>query len=266
MWISLWTTEISWVALWATQINQITLWTNIVFSWYTPVSKSFSYTWSDQSWTVPYTQYYKITCKWAGSNTSAWWLWSWILKLTKGTVLKIMVWQSWSTTSSWTYWFGWTSNYSSNRSWWWLSWVFTWDSAITATDSARALVIWGWAWGWQSSSRPWWVWGGTTWATWWWSNYGTAWWGWTQTGRWSGWNTWSEQFRWWNWSWTYWWWWWGWWRWWNGSIWDWSWDDDKWAGWGSGYVISTATSPVLTQWWWAASQNNWSVTIESIDM
>ena len=230
-----------------------------------PVNETFSYTWSDQTWTVPFTQDYIITCKWAWSNTSAWWLWQGTINLTAGTVLKIMVWQSWSATSSWTYWFGWTSNYSSNRSWWWLSWVFTWSEAITASSSSRALVIWGWAWGWcPSGSRNWWAWWWETWWTGWGSSYGTAgWWG-TQTGRWSWWNVWANQFNGWNWSWTYWRWGWWWWRWGNSSIWDGSGDDDKWAGWGSGYVISTASDRVLTQWWWAAAWNNWSVTIVSV--
>lgn len=229
-----------------------------------PVNETFSYTWSDQTWTVPYTQEYIITAKWAWSNTSAWWLWQWTILLNAWDKLSIMVWQSWNSTSSATYWFWWSSNYSSNRAWWWLSWVFTWDSAITASDSSRALVIWWWAWWWQSSSRYGWAWGWETWQTGWWSNYWTAgWWG-TQTWRWSWGNAWSYQFNWWNGSWTYWRWWWGWRWWWNWSIWDWSWDDDKWAGGWSWYVISTASDRTLTQWWWSTAWNNWEVTIVSV--
>lgn len=224
---------------------------------------TFSYTWADQHYTVPKAWIYRIVAKWAWSNTSAWWLWQGEIELTQGTVLSIMVGQSWSSTSSTTYWFWWSSNYSNNRAWGWLSWVFTWSEAITATSASRALVIWWWAW-WWTSGRAWWMWGWETWQNWQWSNYWTAWgWG-TQTGRNSGWNVWANQFNGWNWSRTYWWWGWGWWYGWNWSIWDWSWDDDKWAwGW-SGYVISTASNRVLTQGWGSTSWNNWSIVIELI--
>lgn len=262
--IYIWDKEIKDLKIWTTTPSAVYLWENKVRPSIQPVNVSFSYTWADQTWTVPYTQDYIITCKWAWSNTSAWWLWQWTITLNAWDAVSIMVWQSWSSTSSWTYWFGWTSNYSSNRSWWWLSWVFTWSEAITATSSARALVIWGWAWWWQSSSRAWWMWWGTEWQNWQWSNYWTAWWWWTQTWRNSWWNVWANQFNGWNWSRTYWYWGW-WWRYgWNSSIWDWSWDDDKGAGWGSGYVISTASNRVLTQWWWSSSWNNGSVTIVSV--
>lgn len=95
-------------------------------------------------------------------------------------------------------------------------------------------------------------------------SYGTAWaWG-TQTWRWSWWNAWANQFNWWNGWWTYgygwgWWWWW-----WNGSQWDGSSDDDRWGWWGSGYVLSTATDRVLTQWWWSASWQNGKVVLSFI--
>ena len=244
-----------------TEPKKIYMWVDVEIL---PVNETFSYTWADQTYTVPFTQDYIITCKWAWSNTSAGWLAQWTFTLEAWTVLKIMVGQSWSSTSSWTYWFGWTSNYSSDRSWWWLSWVFTWGEAITATSSARALVIWGWAWWWQSSSRAWWMWWGTEWQNWQWSNYWTAWGWWTQTWRNSWWNVWANQFNGWNWSWTYWYGWGWWWYWGNSSIWDGSWNDDKWAwGW-SGYVKNTATDTTLTQWWWATSWNNWSVTIVSV--
>lgn len=223
----------------------------------------FSYTWADQHYTVPRTWTYRIVAKWAWSNTSAWWLWQGEIELTKGDILSIMVGQSWSSTSSTTYWFWWSSNYSNNRAWGWLSWVFTWSEAIAATSASRALVIWWWAW-WWTSGRAWWQWGWETWQNWQWSNYWTAWGWWTQTGRNSWWNVWANQFNGWNWSRTYWWWGWGWWYGWNWSIWDWSWDDDKWAwGW-SGYVISTASNRVLTQGWGSTSWNNWSVVIELI--
>lgn len=242
--------------------KKIYMWVDVE---YYPVNETFSYTWNDQTWTVPFTQEYIITCKWAGSNTSAWWLAQWTFTLEAWTVLKIMVWQSWYATSSWTYWFGWASNYGTDRSWWWLSWVFTWSWAIAATDSARALIIWWWAWWGQSYARAWWMWWWTEWQNWQGRNYWTAWWGWTQTGRNSWWNVWANQLNWWNGSWSYWWGGWGWWYWWNWSIWDSGWDDDKWAwGW-SGYVKNTATNTTLTQWWWAAMWNNWSITIVSVN-
>lgn len=226
-----------------------------------PVSQTFTYTWSDQTWTVPYTQDYIITAKWAWSRKAVWWLWQWTFSLTAWDVLSIMVWANWGNWNTAKYWFGGTANWWSNAAWWWMSWVFTWSWTILATDSARALVIWWWAGG--SSAGTWWAWWWETWATWTWS-YGTAWAWWTQTWHWSWWNAWTNQFDWWNGSGTYWYWgWWGW-RWWNGSRWDSSSDDDKW-GWGwSGYVLSTATNRVLTQWWWAAAWNNWEVTIISV--
>ena len=226
-----------------------------------PVNETFSYTWSDQTWTVPYTQEYIITAKWAWSRSAAWWLAQWTLTLNAWDVLSIMVWATWSNWNWTKYWFWGSANGWSNAAGWWLSWVFTWSSAITASDSSRALIIWWWAWG--SSAWTGWQWWGTTWWTWSWS-YWTAWAGWTQTWRWSGWNVWGYQFDWWNGSRTYWYWGWGWWRWGNWSAWDGSWDDDKW-GWGwSGYVIGTASNVTLTQWWWAAAWNNWQVTIVSV--
>ena len=109
--------------------------------------------------------------------------------------------------------------------------------------------FWGWAWGWEN----WQNWnGGSYWYPWAWG---------TQTWRWNWGNTRSEQFRWWGWSWTYWFGWGWWWRWWNGSWWDGSWDDDAQAGWGSGYVLSSATDRVLTQGGWSAAGQDWSVKI-----
>ena len=226
-----------------------------------PLKITFSYTWSDQHWTVPATWTYRITAKWAWGKGSSWWLWQWEFSLTAWTVLSIMVWQTWAN-GNWTkYWFGWSASGWSNAAWWWLSWVFTWNTAIWASDSSRALVIWWW-WGWNSAWTGW-AWWWEAWWTWTWS-FWTAWaWG-TQTGRWSWWNQWSWQFWWWNGSSTYWYWGW-WWRWWgNGSIWDSSADDDKWWwGW-SWYVISTASNRVLTVSWWAGAWQNWSVEILEI--
>ena len=227
-----------------------------------PVSQTFSYTWSDQSYTIPYTQCYKLEAWWAWSWDAKWWYASWVMCMTKWTVLRIMVGSKGN--NDWTrYWFGWTSNYNTCYYWWWLSWVFTGDTAITATDSARALVIWWWAWSYWGRWNGW-AWGWECWANWWTSWYWTAWWGWTQTWRQSWWNVWWAQFCWGNGGWTFWSWWGWWWYWWNGSAWDSSAFDDRWAwGW-SWYVKSTMESRTLTQWWWSAAQTHWSVKISSV--
>lgn len=223
-----------------------------------PFTLEFTYTWSDQRYTVPYTWSYTIECKGAWGRSAAWWLAKGTFNFTAWDELSIMVWWTWNNWNGGTYGFWWTANGWSNASWWGLSWVFTWSWTILATDSARALIIWGWA-GWNSA-WTWWAWWWETWGTWTW-NYGTAWaWG-TQTWRWSWWNGWANQFNWWNGWWTYgygwgWWWWW-----WNGSQWDGSSDDDRWGWGGSGYVLSTATDRVLTQWWWSASWQNGKVIL-----
>lgn len=248
-----------WVYIWSVELKKAYI--GLVIE---PIT--FSYTWADQTYTVLKTWTYRITCKWAWSNTSAGWLWQWDINLTQWDVLSVMVWQTWNSAakSTTTYGFGGSGNQWAGRAWGGLSWVFTGSWTILATDSARALVIWGWAGWWQSSSRPWWAWGWETWSNWWWSNYGTAWGWWTQSWRYSWGNVWANQFNWGNGSWTY-WQWWGWGRYgWNWSAWDWSWDDDKWAGWWSGYVISTATNRVLTQWGWSAATSNGQVRIEFI--
>ena len=243
-----------------------------VYWWYTatcsvecvsakPVSQTFTYTWADQIYTIPYTQCYKLEARWAWSLDAVWWYASWIMCMTKWTVLSIMVWQSGN--SWWTYWFWWISNYSSSFNWAWLSWIFTGNTAITASDSSRALVIWGWA---GSCSGRWNGWAGwwESWNSWWTSWYWTQGWWWTQSWHWSTWNAWSQQFCWWNGSWSYWGGWWWWWWWWNGTAWDGSAWDDRWAGWWSWYVLSTMTSRTLTTWWWASAWNHWCVKISSV--
>lgn len=235
---------------------------SVTNSYKKPVSVTFSYTWADQSYTIPYTQCYKLEAWWAGSYDAAWWYASWVTCLTKWTVLRIMVWARWN--NGWNrYWFGWSSNYSNCYDWAWLSWIFTGNTAITASDSSRALVIWWWA-GSCSGRWNWWAWWWTNWNSWWTNWYWTQGWWWTQTGRWSWWNAWAYQFCWWNGSWSYWAWGWWWWRGWNGTAWDSSAWDDKWAGWWSWYVKSTMTSRTLTTWWWKAAQNHWCVKIASI--
>lgn len=227
-----------------------------------PFTLEFTYTWSDQTYEVPYTWSYTIECFWAWSNTSAWWYARGTFTLTAGDGLSIMVGQTWNSasTNTTTYWFGWSGNQWTGRAWWGLSWVFTWSWTILATDSARVLVIWGWA---GAGNGRWngWMWGWDEWQAGQWGSYGTAWaWG-TQTWHGSWGNVWANQFNGWNGSWTYWQGWWGWWRWGNASAGDSSWDDDR-NGWGwSGYVKSTATNTTLTQWWGAAAGNNWVVKI-----
>lgn len=275
-----WTSSNTWIATVSSSwvVSYVADWTATITCttvqwWYTatctitcqdkkPVSQTFSYTWADQDYTIPYTQCYKLEAWWWGSWDAAWWYASWITCLTKWTVLRIMVWARWN--NWWTrYWFWWASNYSNCYDGAWLSWIFTWNTAISASDSSRALVIWWWA---GSCAGRWngWAWWWTTWNSWWTSGYWTQWWGWTQTGRWSWWNAWAYQFCWWNGSWYYWAWWW-WWRWWwNWTAWDGSAWDDKWAGWWSWYVLSTYTSRTLTTWWWRPAQNHWCVKISSV--
>lgn len=224
----------------------------------------FSYTWSDQTWTAPAWNY-RIKCYWAWSNTSAWWFAQWDIRdVAAWTDFTIVVWQSWSSTSSTTYWFWWSSNYSNNRAWGWLSWIFKSTWTVTASDSSRALIIAWWAWWWcPSSNRNWWMWWWEVWQNWQWSNYWTAWWWGTQSWRNSWGNVWAAQFNWWNWSWTYWYGWWWWWFWGNSSIWDGSGDDDKWAWWWSWYVDSSNfTNIYFIQWWWSSAWQNGKVKIE----
>lgn len=254
---------------WEEPVN-IYLWTpevQKIYKWYTIEEEKvqlqeFTYTWSDQHFTVPTTGRYFFSVKWAGSNNAAWGLAEGTVELTEWDELSIMVWQTGNAVSSGstTYWFGWSGNAGSGRAWGWLSGVFTWSSAITASDSSRALIIWGWA-GAGNSKGNGWMWGWETWQAWQGWSYGTAWaWG-TQTWHGSWGNVWANQFNGWNGSWTYWQGWGGWWRWGNASAWDSSWDDDR-NGWGgSGYVISTATDRKLEQGTWATATNNGSVVV-----
>lgn len=259
------------ILLWNKDIENVYLWDNLtvekIYKWYETVSErrhliDFSYTWADQQWTVPSTGRYFFSVKGAGSNNAAWGLAEGTVELTEWDTLSIMVGQTWNSAAANTntYWFGWSGNQGTGRAWWGLSWVFTWSWTILATDSARALFIWGWA---GAGNGRWngWMWGWDEWQAGQWGNYGTAWAGGKQNWRWSWGNTWANQFNGWNGSWTYWQGWWGWWRWGNGSAGDSSWDDDR-NGWGwSGYVTSTATESSLTQWWWAAATQNGSIAV-----
>lgn len=220
------------------------------------VTQTFSYTWSDQHFTIPAWSDVTFEVKWWWSNNSAWWISTWKKHFDEETELSIMVWWNWWRTNNWTtYWFGWSTTYGW-RWWWGLSWVFTWSGAIWDNDSARALII------------AWWAWGGRTWAwAWWWTNWqnwngGSYWWAWgwaSQTAKWS-WNQAWWQFHWWGWSWTY-WFGWGWWRyWWGWSWWDWSWDDDAQAWWGSWYIWRVENW-TTTVWWWSAAWADWTAKI-----
>lgn len=225
-----------------------------------PVSVSFSYTWWDQNYTVPYPQEYKLEAWWAGSNNSSGWYVTWTMLLSAWDELSIMVWWKWDRSNDWsTYWFWWSTTY-----WWrwgWgLSWIFTWSWAIWVNDSSRVLIIAWWAWGWLTWG---WAWGWETWQNWNWWRYWWAWGWWTQTAKWS-WNNRDWQFYWWGWSWTYWFGWGWWWRWWGWSWWDSSADDDAQAGWWSWYVLSSMSDRVLTQWWWLWAWCDWCVKITSI--
>lgn len=228
-----------------------------------PFTLEFDYTWSDQTYEVPCTWSYTIECFWAGSNTSAWWYAKGTFTLTAGDFLSIMVGQKGNSTYWTTYGFWWSNSGVSFRAWGGLSGVFTWNTTIQANDSARALVIGGWA-GAGNGQGNGWMWWGTEWQDWQGWNYGTVWWGGTQTWHSSSGNVWANQFNGWNGSGTYGQWWWGWWRWGNGSAWDATWDDDKNGWWGSGYVLSTATDRVLTLWWWSASWTNGKVILSFI--
>lgn len=224
----------------------------------------FEYTWAMQYAIIKRPWTYLIKCWWAWSNTTAWGYAEWTKVFAKNDKIAVVVWQSWSTVwGSWrtTFWFWGSSNYGSDRAWGWLSGVFTGDTTVSASDSARAIIIAGWAWGWQSSSRAWGKWGGETWQDWQWSNFWTRGSWWTQTWHWSSWNKWANQFNWGNGSWTYWRWGWGW-RWWgNSSIWDGSGDDDVWAGWGSWYVWGVSNWS-MTQWGWLWSSQHWKIQIQ----
>lgn len=222
------------------------------------VTQTFSYTWSDQHFTIPAWSDVTFEVKWWWSNNAAWWKSTWTKHFDEETELSIMVWWNWGRTNNWTtYWFGWSTTYGW-RWWWGLSWVFTWSWAIWANDAARALIIAWWAWGWRTWGWAWWW---TNWQNWNGGSYWYAWAWWTQTWRWSWGNTRSEQFRWWGWSWTYWFGWGGWWRWGNGSWWDWSWDDDAQAGWGSWYVWRVENW-ATTVWWWSAAWTDWTAKIQ----
>ena len=221
------------------------------------MNKTFSYTWSDQHFTVPAWSDVTFEVKWWWSNNAAWWKSTWTKHFDEETELSVMVWWRWNRSDNWTtYWFGWSTTYGW-RWWWGLSWIFTWSEAIWANSAARALIIAGWAWGWRTWGWAWWW---TNWQNWNGGSYWYAWAWWTQTWRWSGGNTRSEQFRWWGWSWTYWFGWGGWWRWGNGSWWDWSWDDDAQAGWGSWYVWRVENW-ATTVWWWSAAWTDWTAKI-----
>ena len=257
MWLYVADLAVKLVLEWDNEVNYMSTNRNAIFPEDSEEDFSFSYTWADQHWTAPASWELTIECRWAWSNNAAWWYAKWKIAVRKGQKFSIMVWWRWNRSDNWTtYWFGWSTTYGW-RWWWGLSWVFTWETAIWATDASRVVIIAWWAWGWRTWGWAWW---GTNWQNW---NGGSYWypWAWgTQTWRWSWGNTRSEQFRWWGWSWTYWFGWGWWWRWGNGSGWDGSWDDDAQAGWGSGHCCSEMTETTLTVGWWAAANVDWTIS------
>jgi len=223
----------------------------------------YTYTWSDQVLTIPRNWKYFLETKWAGSNSGAGGFASAYFNLREWDKLAVMVGQKgWS--NSTTYGFGGKSNYSS---WGWgagLTGFFTGETTITATDSARALII-GWGAGGTIKAGDGWAGWGTTGANGYGSSCGTAGWGGTQTGRWSGGNTGANQFNGWDGSGTYgagWGWWW---RWGNGSAWDSSGADDRGAGGGSGYISSEWMDGTNTQWGWSAKSTDGRAKITFIE-
>lgn len=227
---------------------------------------TFSYTWSDQHYTVPYTWTYTLQACGAWSYSSLWGLGQWNFCLNGWDELSIVVGQAGSgvAQSCCTYGFWGSSTYTC-RAGWGLSWVFTWAWQVLATDSDRALVIW-WGAGWGcNQTYCWWDgwgecgWNGSS------CGYGTAWaWG-TQTWHGSWWNVGANQFNGGNGSWCTWYGWWGG-RWWgNGSKWDSSClCDDKAAWWWSWYVKDTAENKILTKSGGSAKCYHWKVNITLI--
>ena len=224
----------------------------------------YTYTWNDQVLTIPRNWKYFLETKGAGSNSGAWGLATAYFNLREWDKLAVMVWQK-GWTNSTTYGFGGKSNYSSGGGWAGLTGFFTGETTITATDSARALII-GWGAGGTIKAGD----GGAGWGTtgangysasW----YGTAGWGGTQTGRGTWGNAGASQFNGWNGSGTYga---WWGWGRrWGNWSAWDSSSADDKGAGWGSGYISSAGTDGTNTQGGWSAKNTDGRAKITFIE-
>lgn len=297
MWLSVWDKTVSEFTVWNTPIKQGADEWNL-FRWKN--RKTFGYTWSEQSFTVPADWYYILECwgaSWGNDNRwnlwGRWWYAKWKLYLTAWTILKIYVWEKWKDNPWWLtdyafngWWRWWRSDYRSSNRWngWWGWWT---DIRIWWNTLYHRLIVW-WGWGWASPNQGW-----NNWTTmcWWWEqgNSPRSWAQWTQTD-WNAfwvwfssncnneWNRYSCN------GWGG--WWYGWWKWWNTSSSD-SWSDSFYAwGWSwfvwegqdtvpSGYLVSE--DYVLdeienikwneempnTTWTWTMTWNvwNWCVVI-----
>jgi len=234
----------------------------------------FNYTWTGQSFTVPY------WCKLTAKLWWAWWAWWW-----------------WSNWIWWGWWYVFLDNYdlwTQNDitlivwAWWWLRsgsywwWGGGWRAEILQWTT-RVAVAWWWGWwswwwnSWASNWCKWWAWGWLSWVNWtncsnwhWWTAWWWKWWTqslawawWIDTSYWDVWKPWVWP-QWWHYSYSYlYWWWtqwmgwsyWNWWRWgwWWGYFWwwwgpTWQWYGWGWPGWGgSSYIISTWSWTIT--WW-----------------
>jgi len=110
VWPNLWQCTTSYSTVW----DENTDYLNMTISWI-------------QEWTVPETASYTIITKWGkGVDYSSylWWNWAiiqWDIDLSKGEIIKILVWQQ-------------------GASWWW------WGTFVTKSDNTP-LIIAGWGWG-----------------------------------------------------------------------------------------------------------------------
>lgn len=240
MWLSVWDKTVSEFTVWNTPIKQGADEWNL-FRWKN--RKTFSYTWSEQSFTVPADWYYTLECwgaEWGmcnGDLNRRWWRWwyaKWKVYLTAWTVLKIYVWWQWKRwqNSAWRngWWHWWHYSYRSiNDSGWW-GWAtdirIWWDTLYH-----RLIVAWGWGWGnaaWDEFS------------------YGYGWWesgwpsrswdyGWKQTVAWGNASFWQWASN-------------------NGSVWNnywWAWGWGWWYGWWSATGTSDSWNNNYTAWGWS---------------
>ena len=253
------------IAVWEDNVTEVGIWEDITQTWYEENSYiywknrtrvNFSYTWSEQTFTVPKDWIYKLEvwgAQWWSSSGRAtyqwgcWWYACWELFLLAGTVLKIYVWQQWKDNTwgltdvafNWG-WKWWYSNYngSNDRNWWGWGWtdIRIWGNTLYH----RLIVAWWWA-GWHAYGdfsslywwwENWWEWWGWRWGTqtWW----GSFWvWG-SSSSNWEG-NRWSMN------------WWWGWWYWWMWQVRS---SSDTWY---SDFV----------SWWWSWFVRKWQDTVPS---
>lgn len=247
--------------------------------------KSFWYTWSAQTFTIP-PGTYCLQVWWAWWYCSKWWWYSsWCIVLTSAVNAYAYVWWQWWSNTVW-WWNGWGSWVSNWQWWWWASDIRIWNTTLCN----RVIVAWWAWWRWASNSYPWWWWGWCYWWDWYdnwqrtqWS--ARSWWGWYQNVWWCAWCTWWNKWTFWqgwsaswysSWGWGWGWYWWG-----------WAYDNDsdadgRWWGWGSGYVWTSATCScnptpsclstsyylcnavscmwwctIPAPWWWTESWHTW---------